>query len=45
MDLPQDIGFGVANSSLMNGPLLLDSDLIYKLWDEADLYSSLYNNQ
>lgn len=45
MDLPQNIGFGVANSSLMNGRLLLASDVVYKLWDEADLYSSLYDNQ
>ena len=45
MDLPQNIGFGAANSSLMDGRLLLACDVIYKLWDEADLYDGVYDNQ
>ena len=45
MDLPQNIGFGAANSSLMDGQLLLGCDVIYKLWDEADLYEAIYDNQ
>lgn len=45
MDMPQNIGLGVANSALMDGRLLLACDLLYKLWDEADLYSSVYDNQ
>lgn len=45
MDLPQNIGFGVANSSLMDGCLLLAMDVVYKLWDEADLFRALYDNQ
>jgi long-chain fatty acid transport protein len=45
MDLPQNIGFGVANTTLMDGNLLLGVDVIYKLWDEADLYQAIYDNQ
>jgi long-chain fatty acid transport protein len=45
MDLPQNVGVGVANHRLMDGRLLLAVDVLYKLWDEADLYSSVYNNQ
>jgi len=45
MDLPQNIGFGVANSALMDGCLLLGVDVVYKLWDEADLYGAVYDNQ
>ena len=45
MDLPQNLGFGVANSSLLDGRLLLACDVVYKLWDEADLYIAVYENQ
>jgi long-chain fatty acid transport protein len=45
MDLPQNIGFGVANSGLMDGCLLLAVDAIYKLWEEADLFQAVYDNQ
>ncbi len=45
MDLPQNIGLGVANTRLLDGRLLLGCDLLYKLWDEADLYQSIYDNQ
>ena len=45
VDLPQNIGFGVANNALMDGCLLLGVDVIYKLWDEADLYQAIYDNQ
>jgi long-chain fatty acid transport protein len=45
MDLPQNIGFGVANNALMDGRLLLGVDVVYKLWDEADLYRAIYDNQ
>jgi long-chain fatty acid transport protein len=36
---------GIANSSLMDGNLLLAVDVLYKLWDEASLYNSVYDNQ
>jgi long-chain fatty acid transport protein len=45
MDLPQNIGIGVANRSLMDGRLLVGVDVLYKLWDETDLYGAVYNNQ
>ncbi len=45
MDLPQNIGFGVANSALMEGKLLLAGDVLYKLWDDAELYQAIYDNQ
>lgn len=45
MDLPQNIGFGIANTSLMDGRLLLGIDVLYKLWGDAALYKAVYNNQ
>ncbi len=45
MDLPQNIGFGVANSALMDGCLLLGVDVTYKMWNEAAMYSAIYDNQ
>ncbi|MHB0958316.1 MAG: OmpP1/FadL family transporter [Pirellulaceae bacterium] len=45
MDLPQNIGVGLANRALMDGRLLVGIDLLYKLWDEADLFSAVYDNQ
>jgi long-chain fatty acid transport protein len=45
MDLPQNMGVGVANNSLMEGQLLLAVDVLYKLWDEAAMYSAVYDNQ
>jgi long-chain fatty acid transport protein len=45
MDLPENIGVGVANSSLADGNLLLGVDLIYKLYNEADLFDNVYDNQ
>lgn len=45
MDLPQNFGFGIANSGLMEGRLLLGVDVLYKLWDRAALYQSVYDNQ
>jgi long-chain fatty acid transport protein len=45
MDLPQNLGLGVANSSLCDGNLLLGVDVLYKLWDQAALYDAVYDNQ
>jgi long-chain fatty acid transport protein len=45
MDLPQNIGLGIANQGLMDGQLLLAVDLLYKLWDEASMYNAVYDNQ
>lgn len=45
LDLPQNIGIGVANESLMGGRLLLGVDVLYKLWDETSSFGNYYNNQ
>jgi len=45
MDLPQNVGFGVANRTFMDGRLLIGADLLYKLWNETDLFGALYDNQ
>lgn len=45
MDLPMTVGFGVANSSLMQGKLLLAVDILWKQWSQADLFSEVYDNQ
>jgi len=45
IELPANIGFGVANNSLMDGRLLLAVDLLYKFWESADLFGAIYDNQ
>jgi long-chain fatty acid transport protein len=45
MDLPQNIGLGIANTSLMDGKLLLAADVLYILWDDADLFRTVYQNE
>jgi long-chain fatty acid transport protein len=45
MDLPQNIGFGLANATWMNGCLLVGIDAVYKLGDDAALYEAVYDNQ
>ena len=45
MDLPENIGVGISNNSLMDGCLLLAMDVLYKQWDNADLFRELYRDQ
>ncbi len=45
MDLPQNIGFGVGNTALMDGNLLVAVDVLYKMWDDAQLFKAVYNGQ
>ena len=45
LDLPDNVGLGIANSSLLGGNLLLAADVLYKQWDNADFFRALYNNQ
>jgi long-chain fatty acid transport protein len=45
MDLPPTLGWGVANSRLLDGNLLLAVDLLYKQWSDADLFQAVYRNQ
>ncbi len=43
--LPNQIGLGIANSSLMDGNLLLAADVLYLQWKGADLFQDIYRNQ
>lgn len=45
MDLPENIGFGFSNTALCDGKLLIAVDALYKMWNEADLFSAPYDNQ
>ena len=45
MDLPQNLGIGVANTPLMDGLLLIGDDVLYKLWNEAAMYNEIYDYQ
>jgi long-chain fatty acid transport protein len=45
MDLPSNVGLGIANSSLMEGKLLLAMDVLYKQWNQTDLFGQIYNDQ
>lgn len=45
MDLPSNVGIGIANHSLLDGKLLLAADFLYKQWEDARLFSSFYRNQ
>lgn len=45
LDLPENLGFGIANTALMDGKLLLGVDLLYKLWENADTFGAIYDNQ
>lgn len=45
VDLPQNVGFGFANQSLMCGRLLVAVDVLYKNWDDTALFGPLYEDQ
>ena len=45
MDLPTNLGFGVANRALLDGNLLLAFDVLYKLWADTQLFGAVYDNQ
>lgn len=45
MSLPENLGFGIANTSLMDGKLLLAMDILYKMWGDAAMYDAVYDNQ
>lgn len=45
LDMPQNIGLGIANRSLADGRLLLAVDTLYKLWGNADTFKSVYDDQ
>ncbi|BBO34238.1 hypothetical protein PLANPX_3850 [Lacipirellula parvula] len=45
LELPRNVGLGIANSSLMGGDLLLAADVLYMNWDDADLFRDVYRDQ
>ncbi|MFM7206581.1 MAG: OmpP1/FadL family transporter [Planctomycetaceae bacterium] len=45
MGLPQQVGMGIANESLLDGRLLLAADALYLDWRSAALFKSLYRGQ
>jgi len=45
MDLPENLGFGIANNGLLDGQLLVAIDVLYKLWDQTNLFGAVYDNQ
>lgn len=44
-DHPRNLGFGIANSSLLDGRLLLASDVLFKQYSDADFFKAIYNDQ
>ena len=45
LGLPDNFGLGFANNSLMDGRMLLATDVLFKSWDTADTFNVLYENQ
>ncbi len=45
MGLPQQVGMGIANQSLLDGRLLLAADALYLDWRSAALFKSIYRGQ
>jgi long-chain fatty acid transport protein len=45
MGLPQQVGVGIANESLLDGRLLLAADALYLDWRSAALFKTLYVEQ
>lgn len=44
-DHPENLGIGVANSSLMDGRLLLVMDVLFKRYSDADFLRGIYDDQ
>lgn len=45
IEQPANIGFGIANNSLMNGNLLLALDVSHKFWDDSKFWQDVYDDQ
>lgn len=45
MGLPQQVGLGISNESLLDGRLLLAADALYLDWRSAALFKSIYVGQ
>ncbi|MEQ8786573.1 MAG: hypothetical protein RIC55_09755 [Pirellulaceae bacterium] len=44
-DHPQNFGLGLADNSLLDGRLLLASDVVYKAYSDADFFRAVYVDQ
>ncbi|NOY43465.1 MAG: hypothetical protein GXP26_16720 [Planctomycetes bacterium] len=45
LDLPETFGIGIANDSLMDGRLLLASDILYKRYSDTDFFGAIWDDQ
>ena len=45
LDLPETFGWGIANDRLMDGRLLLATDILYKKYSEADFFRAIWDDQ
>lgn len=45
LDLPETFGWGIANNRLMDGRLLLATDLLYKRYSDCDFYRGIWDDQ
>lgn len=45
MGLPQQVGMGIANESLLDGRLLVAADALYLDWGSAALFQNIYRGQ
>lgn len=45
LDHPRNVGIGIADESLMDGKLLIASDVIYKNYQDADFLKAIYEDQ
>jgi len=45
LGLPETFGIGIANDSLMEGRLLLASDILYKRYSDTDFFGAIWDDQ
>ncbi|MCA9232444.1 MAG: outer membrane protein transport protein [Planctomycetales bacterium] len=45
LDLPETFGWGIANDRLLDGRLLLATDLLYKKYSETDFFRAIWDDQ
>ncbi len=45
LGLPEQFGVGIANTSFLDGRLLLAADALFLMWDTAELFDNIYENQ
>ena len=43
--MPETFGWGIANDRLLDGRLLLASDILYKRWSDTDFYRVIWDDQ